>query len=405
MNNKLLNLEYGSIHFTYWAVFAAISSFSSVLLLGRGYTNSEIGVIVAISNILSVLIQPFTADLADRSKRISLVGISQIMTLFMMGLTGLLLIFRGAGPLVFVIYAVILGVHASLQPLYNSLNFKLEECGANMNFGMCRCGGSLGYSILCLILGSVVKQHGSEVLPGLDLVFMAAIVLTVWLTWLQYEKIRANNVNVKKEWEEEKEDINLVDFVRRNGLFFVLNIGVFFLYIHNQVLNIFMLQVVQDVGGDSVDMGRVLSLMAFLEIPTMFCFDWINRKFSTSFLLNVSAVGFTAKIGLVFLSRSVTGILLAHILQLVSYALFLPAMVKYTNEVMSRGEAVKGQSLFTIMATVSGIAASFFGGFILDHGGARMLTGVSTLAAAIGTVILFLTVDRIIEKKKRGTQL
>ena len=100
-----------------------------------------------------------------------------------------------------------------------------------------------------------------------------------------------------------------------------------------------------------------------------------------------------------------TGILLAHILQLVSYALFLPAMVKYTNEVMSRGEAVKGQSLFTIMATVSGIAASFFGGFILDHGGARMLTGVSTLAAAIGTVILFLTVDRIIEKKKRGTQL
>ena len=75
------------------------------------------------------------------------------------------------------------------------------------------------------------------------------------------------------------------------------------------------------------------------------------------------------------------------------------------EEVMSRGEAVKGQSLFTIMATVSGIAASFFGGFILDHGGARMLTGVSTLAAAIGTVILFLTVDRIIEKKKRGTQL
>ena len=41
---------------------------------------------------------------------------------------------------------------------------------------------------------------------------------------------------------------------------------------------------------------------------------------------------------------------------------------------MSPGEAVKGQSLFTMMFTFSTIIASFAGGWILDASGAKALT-------------------------------
>ena len=55
---RRLNLTYGAIQGTYWMYFGAILSFASVFLLGKGYTNSEIGVILAAANILAVILQP-----------------------------------------------------------------------------------------------------------------------------------------------------------------------------------------------------------------------------------------------------------------------------------------------------------------------------------------------------------
>ena len=83
---KILNAEYGGIHATYWMAYAVISSFASAYLLDRGYTNSEIGLILAVGSIVAVFLQPFMADFADRAKKISLIGITQVATIFIMGM-------------------------------------------------------------------------------------------------------------------------------------------------------------------------------------------------------------------------------------------------------------------------------------------------------------------------------
>ena len=70
-------------------------------------------------------------------------------------------------------------------------------------------------------------------------------------------------------------------------------------------------------------------------------------------------------------------------------------MVYFTGEIMSKGEAVKGQALFTTMITVTTIFASLLGGWILDVSGARMLTMVATIATAAGAVLVFAVIDRI----------
>ena len=77
--NKLLNFEYATIQGFYWMVYATVASFASVYLLAEGYSNSEIGIIMAVANVLAVVLQPLAADLADRSRRFSLVSITQIM--------------------------------------------------------------------------------------------------------------------------------------------------------------------------------------------------------------------------------------------------------------------------------------------------------------------------------------
>ncbi|MDO4545202.1 MAG: MFS transporter [Bacillota bacterium] len=404
---KLLNFEYACIHGTYWMFYGVASSFASVFLLARGYSNSEIGVVLAAANILAVVMQPLVADLADRVKKISLIGITEIMTIMMMVMTVGLFAFKGKTLALAVIFVLLIAWHTVLHPLFNSLTFKLEECGIHINFGVARSMGSLAYSLLMAVLGTLVERHGVTVLPITGEVILVMLLLSLFFTKRQYDKAKAikdNKAAIRAsegaegkpaETEQAEEEIDLRRFIQRNKLFFVVNLGVIGLYFSNSILNNYMMQIVSVVGGDSEDMGRILSLMAFLEIPTMVCFDLLRRKFSCQLMLKVAAVGFTLKIGMCFLAQSVAMIFVAQFFQLISFALFLPAMVHFINQVCSRGEAVKGQALFTTMVTVTTVFSSLAGGVILDVSGARMLTLIATLATAAGAVLIIAVIDKV----------
>lgn len=399
-----LNFSYGCIHGTYWMIYGIVSSFASVFLLGRGYLNTEIGIILAVANVVAVVIQPLVADLADRSKKISTIGISQIMTIMMMVMTVGLFALQGKSVALSVVFVLLIAWHTAVQPLINSLSFKLSESGIHINFGIARSVGSLSYSLLCAVLGVLVARFGIEVLPISAEIVMAMMAISLLMTKRQYDKIKncgkreaaeetaAENLT---EMVEITEDINLLEFIRRNKLFFIANIGVIGLYFSNSVMNNYLMQIVTEVGGNSADMGRILSLMAFLEIPTLVFFDKLRAKFTCQFMLKVAAIGFTIKILMCHIAASVSMILAAQVFQLIAFGLFLPAMVHFIDEIMSKGEAVKGQSVFTMMVTITTMLSSLAGGAILDISGAKMLTLVSLIITAAGAVIILATVDRI----------
>lgn len=96
-----------------------------------------------------------------------------------------------------------------------------------------------------------------------------------------------------------------------------------------------------------------------------------------------------------YIATTVTMVYIAQLFQLISFGLFLPAMVHFIDEMMSKGEAVKGQALFTMMVTVTTMISSLFGGIILDISGAKMLTLVATVVTTIGALIIIGSVDRV----------
>lgn len=124
----------------------------------------------------------------------------------------------------------------------------------------------------------------------------------------------------------------------------------------------------------------------------------LRKKFSCELLLKVASVGFAVKIAMCYIATSVTMVYIAQFFQLISFGLFLPAMVNFIDEIMSKGEAVKGQAFFTTMVTVTSMISSLIGGVILDLSGAKMLTLVATVATALGALIIIASVDRIGKK-------
>lgn len=399
-----LNISYAGIQATYWMVYAVVGSFASVFLLARGYSNSEIGVILAVANVVAVVLQPMVADFADRSKKVSLVGLIELMTIIMLVFMAGLFVFQQKSLALSVIFLMLLAWHTSLQPLINSLNFKLEESGLKINFGVARSMGSLAYSILCAFMGTLVEKYSVSIMPVSGVVVILMLMVSVFATKKMFDKAIAAKIargevaavtTEAAKAEDEVEEINLIDFLKRNKVFLILNIGVLGIFFSNNVLNNYMIQIVTNVGGDSEDMGRILSIMAFLEIPLMVCAGALRKKFSCELMLKIAAIGFTVKIALHYVATSVAMVYFAQIFQLISFGLFLPVMVMFINEVMSKGEAVKGQAFFTMMSTVASIVGSLIGGVILDLSGAKMLTLIATIITAAGTVILIMSVDKV----------
>ena len=66
---RKLNLCYAGIQSLYWAGFASIWAFLSVLLLYRGFSNSQIGTVSALALLMPLAVQPVLASLADRDRR------------------------------------------------------------------------------------------------------------------------------------------------------------------------------------------------------------------------------------------------------------------------------------------------------------------------------------------------
>lgn len=401
---KFLNAEYAGIHAFYWMTYGVVCSFASVFLLSRGYSNADIGVILALGNVVAVFVQPLLADVADRSKRISLIGVIQLVTLFTMALTSLTFIITKASMALAVVFVMMLAWVTALQPLINSLVFKLEESGYNIKFGVTRSIGSLAYAVLCLFLGTLVENFGVKILPLSGEFIMLVLLGILCITGVHFRRacsmreLAAPQNAVAADCAEAK-DINLIEFVKRNKLFLMLNVGVAGIFFSNAIFNNFMLQIVENVGGNSEDMGRIFSLMAFLEIPPMFLFDKFRQKFSCQTMLRFAAVCFTLKVLWIFSAKSVGMVFAGQFFQLVSFGVFLPAMIWFIDEIMDKGEAVKGQALYTTVITVSTVFASLLGGFVLDVSGPHTLLFIALLITGAGA-LLFVSVIGKIKKNK-----
>lgn len=402
---RILNIEYAAVHGTYWMLYGVVCSFASVFLLGKGYSNSDIGMILAVGNVVAVFMQPLLADFADRTKRISLIGVTEAVTVIIALLTAITFITQKASIALSIVFVLMVAWVTALQPLFNSLAFKLEESGHRVNFGAARSMGSLAYSVLCAFLGTLAQKNGIIVLPITGEIVLVMLLVTLWLTNKHFikacSKQQADAACSLDKKIDSSDEINLVEFIKRNKLFMLVNVGIAGIFFSNAMFNNFMLQIVEGVGGGSEDMGRIFSLMAFLEIPPMFFFSRVHNRFSCQTLLKFAAICFTAKVVWVFMAKSVAMIFAAQFFQLVSFGLFLPAMVIFIDEIMEKGEAVKGQALYTIVITVSTVFASLLGGFILDMGGAYTLLLISSVVTGAGTILFIAIIDKI---KKRNNK-
>ncbi len=387
LSEKKLNIDYSLLQVAYWVTSAVVFCFTTVFLQFRGYSNYEIGIVFALGNVIGFVIQPLIAGYVDRSNRRTLlrcIRITAVLSALLM--LAVYLLPSGSASLIGV-YALLVAGNTLLNPLCISLSFYIESWGCGVNFSRARALGSLSYAVCNVILGMLVQRVSENAVP-MTLILFSALLGLATVLFIPGDRAQRAAAPERHAQAMAEKPSGLLEFARENKRFMVFLIGTATLYFTHGMIGNFMIEFIRNIGGGSEDMGNVLAFMTVVEVPVMLLFKRLTKRFKCSSLLRFAVIMFSVKELMIYLSSSLPALYAAEALQAFSFALFVPASVRYVDEVIAKHNAVKGQAFVTAMMTLGSIFASYIGGLLLDTSTPKFTLLVGVIVSAVGTLIM-----------------
>lgn len=390
--NTKLNFEFSWAQGAYWASNGLVFNFAAVFLQHKGYSNYELGIILALGNIAAFILQPLVAGYIDRRNKKPLLPCSALVMLVSMLLAAAAVFIPGACTALSAVYILMLATSILLQPLTNAMSTYLNTWGYDIKFARARGIGSLCFALCMALLGMLTQRVGAETVPIVYIILLALLMGAVLLMLRQDKTMRIVPPKVFDNPEKAASSIGV--FIRENRRFCIYLLGVALLFFSHSMLGNFMIEFLRPIGGDSGDMGNIFCIMALSELPAMLLFDRLLRRVRCSTLLRFSAVMFAVKQAAAWFAASVPMMYAAMCIQALSFAIFIPASVRYVEEVIKKRDSVKGQAFTTSMITLGSIFASYLGGYMLDNISVQNTLMVGTIAAVLGALTVLPGVEK-----------
>lgn len=391
-------LRYTLINVTYFVAFCTIHALAAVYLLDRGFSNTEVGILLAVANILSAILQPVIAGIIDKpgpltNRRFILIAV----TIIAVG-SILLMLFGDVKALVFVIYVIIYMIQFTYQPVMTALCFEYQKAGYNIFYGLARGLGSASFAVTSAFVGGAVERSGVGILLIINVVSMVLSAIIVFTFKKQDSDGSSNEQSDSKQSSGEVAHNNLFDFIRTYPAFSLFLVGTICFFFAHNMINDFMIQIIRSLGGGEKELGYSNFLQAILELPVMALIGLILKKISSSKLLIISGVAFFIKILILIFASAMPGMYISQSFQLFAYAVFIPAAAYYVSSNMSELDQVKGQAFVTSAITIGGVFSNLISGVILDNLGIKQMLITGTVVAALGAVITFIAFGRKTKK-------
>lgn len=383
MELKNYNLRYFLMQGCYWALSCIIFGFSAVYLQGKQYTNYQIGVIFAAGNIVGCVAQPLIAGHIDKNSKTLLRYILSTLALSLALMLGVLFLPSACLPLSAAFVLLIAG-NILLQPLCISLCLYLNALGSDISFSTARALGSFSYALTSVVLGVLIERVSAAAMPVSYILISAVFgALALYCTL----GVKPGNMDGTPHPSAAEKPSGFIEFIRENKRFAFFLLGTSLLYFTHSLLGNFMIEFVRNVGGNSSDLGSILAFMTLTEVPVMLLFSRLTKRFSSASLMRFAVIMFTVKELAIFLAGSVAMFYAAEALQAFSFAIFVPASVRYVSEVIEKRNSAKGQTYITAVISLASIFASLIGGALLDSVGAKAALFIGVLVSAAGTLV------------------
>ncbi|MGE6554086.1 MFS transporter [Exiguobacterium artemiae] len=341
---------------------------------------SEIGTIVAVGPVLSIVLQPvwgMAADRFGRPKRLLLVALlaAGLLTISYL-LTSIYLFLL----LISSLWALFQCAHI---PLVDTLAIEFSK-RKSVDYGALRLFGSAGFALAVFILGQVTEQG------SLDAIFYAsgAALVLGFLVLIGIEETPVSTV--------EHEHIPLKSlFSNKRFLLFLAGGSLVFgpIFANNYYFGSYV-----TIRGESTALVGTLFFVAVLcEIPFMRIATRVMIRFGPIPVLVFVSVLSALRTGILALEPPVLTLWLLAALQGLIIGLLIPVALDYVRSLVSPSTVATAVS--TYMATTTGLATALFNlmsGFVLDQWTIYAVFWVYTGSSLLGAC-LYLVSSKIKE--------
>ena len=360
-----------------------VYSYTERLLLHHGFSTGAIGAILAVSYLFAMVFQPLLAAAADRGRRVTLrLGIA-LTALLSVALAASALIGKNAPVLFAAMIGALSAVSLTAQPLINATGFHYINRGLDLDYSFARGVASVAYALASLLLGALAAKNIDSMLW----VFLAAQT-GLLLTAIFFAPHR-ESVTVRETGG------SLRNVFSRYPKFVLFCVGNLVLIVPHMIINSYLASITNVTGGD---MSVMIAIAALVEFPAMTAYSHIRKRIPDCVLLVASASVYLLKTGLLlaaaFLSLGAWAAYVSSALQMLCYAIFVPAASYYANDAVSDSDRVKGQMLLTEAGLAAGVFSMLLGGLSIERFGVGTTLILCEILVAAGVFIVWLGVRR-----------
>ncbi|MBR4779768.1 MAG: MFS transporter [Lachnospiraceae bacterium] len=392
-------VRYTFLNVAYFAAFCTVHAYAAVYLLSKGFSNTEVGVLLAVANVTSAILQPIIADIIDRPGPLTNRRFIMISVMIILVGSIVLKLAPFSKAVIFIVYALIYMIQFAYQPVMTALCFEYQKAGCDIMYGLARGLGSASFAFTSMFIGGIVEENGVAILLWVNIVTMI-ISLLIAFTFKKPQG-GSNKAVAEATAGSKKKSSNLATFIRDYPAFVVfLSATICFFFAHNMI-NDFMIKIINNLGGNETELGFANFLQAILELPVMALIAIVLKKISAERLLMISGVAFFVKILLLVFAKGMPMMYVSQSVQIFAYAVFIPAGAYYVSKTMDEQDQVKGQAFITSAITIGGVFSNLISGVILDHFGILTMLITGSAVCAVGVVIAIIAMTKLPHRKAK----
>lgn len=386
LKKQNVTFSYAVITAFFWMTFCIAIAYTADYLQNMGFSDTEVGLIMAAGNLSGACIAPVLGGLCDRKRNLTTFSFFAPLTILKAVCLTVLLISGGRG----IVTAVAYGAYIAFSIPVNTLNLKIcidyERAGCPLNYGLARGCGSLGFVLISSLLGVTIEKIGYATLPVAGLLLLIPESVMQAATDRRIRALR-NEMNEDMQTAPLEKSSSMIGFIRENKRFTVFLLGSFLIFYTHNIDTNFLINLTRSVGGGSQEMGFISSFTAVCELPALMLFSRFLSRYRTDRLMRISLVMFVVKTAAYTFAPTVPVLFVSRLLQCPSYALYTAATVPYVKSVINDKDAARGQSLAFTMTTAGSVAASVIGGRLYDLYSVRTVMLIALAVCAVGVLI------------------
>lgn len=347
-----------SLSFMHYGGKAIILPFLPLFLYGQGFTSIEIGTIMGVAPMMSIIAQPLVGYFSDKYKTIKFV---LIMLYFFVFAASFGIFFSGSFWIVFLAFLLF---HFSLSPatpLLDSMAIKTLGQERRHDYGRIRLWGSIGFAITATTSGPVLLWIGID---KIYVLFWIITLLTIFL------------ISFLKEQNHSQKPVTIqgVRQVTGNKSFILFLLLCLLMMIPHRINDTMIVLYLENLGATSVMIGLAWAFAAISEVPVFYFITKKILQYNYLFLFGFIAFLYTIRWLLYAFVPSPYFITVLQLSQGITFGLFwlvaLQTAVKFAPEHLRS----TGQSLLTsVCFGLGGAIGGTLGGWVFDYFGSSVM--------------------------------